>query len=77
MTYKVGLKGQVVIPKELRDRLGIEPGDEVDFSLDGDHVLVRRVEQHRRLRGRFAGSGLIPELLRQRQADRQREDSDR
>ena len=26
MTYKVGGKGEVVIRKELRDQLGIEPG---------------------------------------------------
>ena len=26
MTYKVGGKGEVVIKKELRDKLGIEPG---------------------------------------------------
>ena len=26
MTYKVGGKGEVVIKKELRDQLGIEPG---------------------------------------------------
>ena len=26
MAYMVGIKGQVVIAKEIRDRLGIEPG---------------------------------------------------
>ncbi|HET6570923.1 MAG TPA: AbrB/MazE/SpoVT family DNA-binding domain-containing protein [Solirubrobacterales bacterium] len=35
MTHKVGAKGQVVIPKAIRDQIGIEPGDEVVFELDG------------------------------------------
>jgi AbrB family looped-hinge helix DNA binding protein len=55
MTYKVGAKGQVVLPKELRDRHGIQPGDEVQFDdLDG-RISVRKVESRaeiaRRLRG--------------------------
>ena len=73
MTSKVGPKEQVVIPKVLRDRLGIEPGDEVDFWLDGDHVAVRPVGLRRPLRGRFAGSGLTDELARERRADNRRE----
>jgi AbrB family looped-hinge helix DNA binding protein len=73
MTSKVGPKGQVVIPKDLRDRLGIEPGDEVDFWLVDDHVAVRPVGLRRPLRGRFAGGGLTSELARQRRADRRRE----
>lgn len=41
MTYRVGPKGQVVIPKAIRARLGIEPGDEVEVEeRDGD-VWVR------------------------------------
>lgn len=42
MTHRVGPKGQVVIPKAIRDELGIEPGDEVVFELDGKDVRVRR-----------------------------------
>ncbi|KGN34853.1 AbrB family transcriptional regulator [Knoellia sinensis KCTC 19936] len=35
-------KGQVTIPKALRDRLGIGPGSEVDFEQQGDAILVRK-----------------------------------
>ena len=69
----VGAKGQVVIPKELRDQLGIEPGDEVSLWLHDDHVAVRLAEHLRALRGRFRGSSLITELERERSADRARE----
>jgi AbrB family looped-hinge helix DNA binding protein len=73
MTHRVGAKGQVVIPKELRDRLGIEPGDEVNFWLHDDHVAVRPADHRRPLRGRFRGSALATELERDRVADRVRE----
>jgi AbrB family looped-hinge helix DNA binding protein len=73
MTHRVGPKGQVVIPKELRDELGIEPGDEVSFWRHGDHVAVRPVGHRRPLRGRFRGSALTAELERERAADRGRE----
>ncbi len=43
MTHKVGVKGQVVIPKAIRDEIGIRPGDEVVFEPDGKDVRVRRV----------------------------------
>lgn len=40
---RVTSKGQVTIPQEVRRRLGIEPGTEVDFQVDDDIVrLVRR-----------------------------------
>ncbi len=73
MTYRVGPKGQVVIPKDLRDELGIEPGDEVSFWLDGDHVALRPTRHRPSLRGRFEGSALTEDLTAQRQADRIRE----
>ena len=34
-------KGQVTIPKELRQRLGIRQGSRIEFLLMGDHVEMR------------------------------------
>jgi AbrB family looped-hinge helix DNA binding protein len=73
MTHRVGAKGQVVIPKDLRDALGIEPGDEVSFWRDGDHVAIRPTRNRPVLRGRFEGSALTDDLVKQRHADRERE----
>lgn len=73
MTHRVGPKGQVVIPKELRDQLGIEPGDEVSFWRDGDHVALRPASARPSLRGRFNGAGLADILAAERRADQARE----
>lgn len=73
MTHKVGPKGQVVIPKELRDAFGIEPGDEVTFWRDGDHVAVRPVRRTASLKGRFSDRRLVDELDAERAAERARE----
>jgi len=43
MTHKVGIKGQVVIPKAIRDEIGIKPGDEAMFEPNGSEVRVRGV----------------------------------
>ncbi len=38
---RVGIKGQVVIEKPIRDALGIEPGAVAVQALVGDHVEIR------------------------------------
>lgn len=60
----VTVKGQVTIPKPVRDRLGLKPGDEVTFEAAPDGgVLIRKAHgkakpsRFERLRGR-AGKGL-------------------
>jgi AbrB family looped-hinge helix DNA binding protein len=70
MTYRVGPKGQVVIPKRLRDQLGISPGDEVDFALEGSAVRVEPVRRVPNLRGSLKGRGLISELEADHRAER-------
>lgn len=66
---RVTSKGQVTIPLEVRRRLGIEPGSEVDFSVDADGVrLVRRTGDDgqdlvSRMRGRVATRMSTDEIL--------------
>ncbi len=43
MNAKVSEKGQVTIPKALRDQLGIRAGDELDFAVEGDRVVAAKV----------------------------------
>lgn len=40
MATTVTSKGQVTIPKPVRDRLGIELGSAVDFKMDADGRIV-------------------------------------
>ncbi|HZD66024.1 MAG TPA: AbrB/MazE/SpoVT family DNA-binding domain-containing protein [Acidimicrobiales bacterium] len=72
MTSRVGPKGQVVIPKVMRDRLGLRPGDEVEFALEGEAVRVSLAGTGLALRGRFAGAGLTEVLEADHRAERAR-----
>ena len=38
-------KGQVTIPQEFREALGLLPHSEVEFELDGDSVRIRKARQ--------------------------------
>jgi antitoxin PrlF len=51
-------KGQVTLPKKLREALGLKAGSEVEFELDAGRIVVRRrapTEVLARWRGRYAG----------------------
>lgn len=69
MSATVTTKGQVTIPKPVRDLLGIVPGSKVDFrrAADGGIVLVRTDERQpvtrfAKLRG-HAGKGLDTDAI--------------
>jgi len=57
MAYKVGPKGQVVIAKEARERLGVQPGWITVQRLVGDHLEVYFFPppHERSLKGRLSG----------------------
>lgn len=58
---RVTEKGQVTIPKELRDALGIAAGTEVEFERRDDTIVVRKItgpsSRGRRLVEQLRGRG--------------------
>ena len=58
---RVSEKGQVTIPKELRDAFGIGSGSEIEFVADGVSLLIRKVSsgatRGERLAERLRGRG--------------------
>lgn len=52
-------KGQITIPKEIRDQLGVAAGDRIEFSLEADGTVSMRPARHsaRELYGYLARPG--------------------
>ena len=42
-------KGQTTIPKEIRDELGMKPGDKITFTLMPDATVVMRVKSKKNI----------------------------
>ena len=75
----MGQQGRLVIPADIREQLGLQPGDELqlDVVADGQLVLQRKQDAARALRGSLAalapGRSLVDELLTERRAEAARE----
>jgi AbrB family looped-hinge helix DNA binding protein len=41
MKRRVGEKGQIVIPKDVRDYLGLKPGSEVTLEVRGEELIIK------------------------------------
>ena len=39
---KIGKRGQVTIPKELRERFSLAPGTDVDFQVIRDMIILKK-----------------------------------
>ncbi len=56
-TSSLTSKGQVTIPKALRQQLGLARGSRVSFQLVGDHIEVRPLRQEQSLSA--SGFGML------------------
>ncbi|HTV13504.1 MAG TPA: AbrB/MazE/SpoVT family DNA-binding domain-containing protein [Acidobacteriaceae bacterium] len=71
----VSTKGQLVIPAELRDELGIRPGTRIAILREGNRIILEPVnaEYIRSLKGSLAGGPSMTEaLLKDRRAEERR-----
>jgi len=79
MTYRMGPKGQLVIPKTLRERHGFKPGDEFVFVDEDGDIRIRRARSKAEILDELVGS-LPPSeidplevLMDEKRRDRERE----
>ena len=76
---KISGRGQVLIPTEMRERIGLHPGDQVSVQDKDGVVFITPVAQDpiSSLRGALRGQpSLIDELMRLRQKERARNSTD-
>lgn len=69
---KISSKGQIVIPKEIREKLGIAPGKRLLLQLVGEHaeILPLPDDPVKSIRGMLKTDvSLAEELLRERRKD--------
>ena len=57
----ISSKGQIAIPKPIRDRLNLKPGTEVALDVQGERVIMKRLVSEfpdwHTMRGMFRGAG--------------------
>lgn len=44
MRTTISTKGQVTIPKEIRDRLGLRPGTQLEFAEENGRLVARKAD---------------------------------
>jgi len=68
---RVSSRGQLALPKEVRDQLGLDEGTSVTVRVEGDEVILRKAVagNWREWEGRFRGSDLLADLARNRRKE--------
>ena len=78
LTARLSSKGQIAIPKQIRDELGLTQGDELKVELRGEEIVLERRsdEDWKRWSGAFKGLPLLEDLASERELERQRDDQE-
>jgi AbrB family looped-hinge helix DNA binding protein len=75
----VSSKGQIAIPKAVRERLNLKAGTEVVIDVQGEALvmkrLVRDLPDWHTMRGMFRGADLLQDLANERASELARDDA--
>jgi AbrB family looped-hinge helix DNA binding protein len=77
MKTLVSERGQVVIPKKIRETVHIEKGDELEIDVRGDSIVLRPIRRFKAKRWRdYAGigEGVVAGHLKDRKKEKADED---
>lgn len=72
---KVSSRGQIVLPKSLREALSIRQGDRLSVEREGDHLVLHRLapapssENWQAWRGILEGSGALRDHLEEHRTE--------
>ena len=71
MKARLSSRGQVALPKAVRDQLGLTEGDRLTVRVEADEVILRKSAEGswREWEGRFKGSDLLKDLARERRRE--------
>lgn len=75
----VSSKGQIAIPKEFRDKLGLEQGTKLSLRAEGQELILRKAFESgwRQMRGAFRGPSLVAARRKERREELKREAKNR
>jgi len=73
-TY-ASVKGQIVIPAQLRRKYGIKAGTKINVIDTGEAIVLKPVNEEslKRLQGMLKGQGVLKSLMEERRRDEVRE----
>lgn len=74
LTIRMSSRGRVVLPKPIRDRMGLGEGTDVAVSIHGKDVILRKIHPYawRRWEGRLKGAPLLEDLAAERRRERKK-----
>jgi antitoxin PrlF len=74
-TVTVSSKGQIAIPKVVREALNLSIGSKLTLDLRGGEIVLSREPAWKKLRGLGADPDLMEKFAEHRRAEREREDA--
>jgi AbrB family looped-hinge helix DNA binding protein len=71
----VSSKGQIAIPKAVRDALNLSEGSKLTIELQGQKIILSKEPTWKKLEGAAAGTDLVKAFAAYKKREREREDS--